>query len=68
MAATVRRWPRVLGALLLAGAAAAFLWPLHAVATRYHPLILGVPFSIVWIVLGQVTVFLGLLLLFLTED
>lgn len=67
--ATARwNWPRKAGLALLLAAAAAFVWPLHAIATRIHPLILGIPFSLAWIILGQLAVFLGLLLLFLTED
>lgn len=63
-----RGWPRFLGLFLLVGAGLAFIWPVHALATRYYPLILGVPFSVVWIVIGQATVFTGLLILYLTED
>lgn len=59
---------RLVAAVLLCCAVLAFVWPLHALASRYHPVILGVPFSLAWIVVGQVTVFLGLLLMFLGED
>lgn len=59
------RW---LGAFFLVGALLAFIWPLHALVSRYYPLILGVPFSLVWIVLGQAAVFLGLLALYHAGD
>lgn len=62
-----RRGSRVLAACLLTGAALAFIWPVHALVTRFEPLIFGIPFSLAWIILGQVTVFAGLVLLFLTE-
>lgn len=55
------RW---LGAFFLVGALLAFIWPLHALASRYYPLVLGVPFSLAWIVMGQAAVFLGLLALY----
>ncbi len=59
---------RTLGVLLLAGALLAFIWPLHALASRYHPLVFGVPFSLVWIVMGQASVFLGLLAFYRAGD
>lgn len=59
---------RTLGVLLLAGALLAFIWPLHALASRYHPLVFGVPFSLAWIVMGQASVFLGLLAFYRAGD
>lgn len=59
---------RVLGACLLVGALLVFTWPLHALASRYEPYVLGVPFSVAWIVLGQLAVFLGLLALYRGGD
>lgn len=59
------RW---LGAFFLVGALLAFTWPLHALVSRYYPLVLGVPFSLAWIVMGQVAVFLGLLALYRAGD
>lgn len=63
-----RRWVRTAGALCLGAAVLVFLSPLHAWATRVHGLVLGIPFSIAWIMLGQAAVFAGLLLLFASED
>lgn len=59
---------RILGALSLVIALLAFTWPLHALASRYYPLIFGVPFSLAWIVIGQAVVFLGLLALYRAGD
>lgn len=55
---------RTLGALFLMGGLLAFTWPIHAMVSRYYPLVFGVPFSLAWIVMGQAAVFLGLLALF----
>lgn len=59
---------RLVSGMMLVGAVLAFLWPLHALASRVHPLVLGIPFSITWIFSWQVAVFLGLLLLYRSED
>lgn len=59
---------RALGAFCLVGAVLVFTWPVHAMVSRYYPLIMGVPFSLAWIVMGQAAVFLGLLALFHARD
>lgn len=59
---------RMLGALFLVIALLAFTWPLHALVSRYFPLVLGVPFSLAWVVIGQAAVFLGLLALYRAGD
>lgn len=58
---------RAIAAALLVGAALGFVWPVHAWVSRADPSIFGIPFSIVWVFLGQLAVFVGLLLLFSTE-
>lgn len=63
-----RLWLRALGVLCLAGAVLGFIWPVHALASRYYPLVFGIPFSLAWIVMGQVAVFLGLLALYRAGD
>lgn len=68
MAIRHRRPARIVAGLLLAAVLLAYLWPLHALASRLHPLVLGMPFSIAWVVLGQLGVFAALLLLFFTDE
>lgn len=63
-----RVWLRTLGVLFLVGGLLAFTWPLHAVMSRYYPLVFGVPFSLAWIVIGQAAVFLGLLAIYHAGD
>lgn len=68
MSSRSRKRVRIAGVVLLIAAALAFVWPLHALVSRFHPMVFGVPFSLVWIVLGQLSVFLALLMLYLTEE
>jgi len=52
---------------MLCGAVISFVWPVHAWASRIHPLVFGLPFSLAWIVFWQFMVFAALLLLYRVE-
>jgi hypothetical protein len=58
---------------LLFGAAyllvtAALVWPVYPIFSGIHPLVLGLPLSLAWIVLALFAGFAALLALYLTED
>ncbi len=40
----------------------AVIWPLYTIGNRIYPLVLGMPFSMFWIVLWIVITFIGLLI------
>ena len=57
-----RRHRLLLGIVLLALAAS--VWPGYLLGARISPYVLGLPFSLVWLVLCLVVVFAALLLTF----
>lgn len=57
-----RRHRVLLGIVLLALAAS--IWPGYLLGARISPYVLGLPFSMVWLVLCIVVVFVALLLTF----
>lgn len=47
---------------------ASLVWPIYPVFSGIHPLILGLPLSLAWIVLALLAGFAAVLALYLTED
>ena len=47
---------------------AAMMWPIHPWFSRIHPMVLGLPFSLVYLILLIAFSFLALLCLYLWEN
>ena len=59
-----RRWTFLALGILVT---AMLVWPLGLLGARVFPLVLGLPFSIAWIVLALLIMFASLIWLFLNE-
>jgi membrane protein DedA with SNARE-associated domain len=62
MSGAPRRHKLLLGAVILALLAS--IWPGYLLGDRIEPYLLGLPFSLVWLVVSIVAVFIALLLTF----
>ncbi len=65
--AAVRRRRWIFVALVMM-AAAALTWPIYPVFAGVHPLILGLPLSLAWVILWLALVFGGLVWLYRGEE
>ena len=54
--------------LVTALATVALIWPVHAIAARMEPMLLGLPFSLAWLVIWLAIQCAALAAHFLTED
>ncbi|AZR74860.1 hypothetical protein BBF96_07580 [Anoxybacter fermentans] len=43
------------------------IWPIYLIGNRLYPFVLGMPFSMFWVVLWIVIIFIGLLIKFNQE-
>ena len=61
---------RIYGAvtLIFVGAFFATMWPIYPWFSRIHPLVLGIPFSLVYLVILVLVCFLSMLALYFWED
>jgi hypothetical protein len=59
---------RILFAVAYLAVAASLVWPIYPMFSGIHPLVLGLPLSLAWIVLALFVGFAALLALYLTEE
>lgn len=63
-----RKRRRTLFVVIVLAAALALVWPVYPPFGGIRPLVLGLPFSLVWVVLWLFVVFAALVWLYRTED